>query len=635
MAISSKAMALSAEFVAQPSDARLVPDEVERNRLVISMSRVQGSWSPRSVYGDSVWWLAGATTNMSESRSKINFAKVPACFQEAMKAMIYRYLRRGARGHRRPGAATIATAFEDVLIFLRFAEGIGISRLRDVAPLVSSAYVQAARGSVPKTGTTKPGADPTKRRLSSGKLYKRLRAVELVFEMSQYTSDCMESHPWVESSAGFLAGVTGVGKATGGLTPLIPDDIFANLFQKAWAIVQGAPRLLDLLDEVQKCEQRSDVSRQYHAQLKSKILRGEGLEGYRELKKLLRDVRVACYVVVASLSGCRAHEMANIRTHSYYSTEVDGETFWWLRSVSTKTFEGSTEWMIPEAAVEALRIMDRWVQPYQRILADEIKHYSGVEPDDHRIAEAQGHVDAVFVGTDTKKSNQVRTLSVQQLNVDLKDFAVKCGLQWLLATHQFRRKFANYAARSQFGDLRYLREHFKHWSMDMTLGYALNELQEMSLYLEIQDELDDIKVATVSSWLDDSEPLGGGYGRALVEWRARDEHIVMFKSRAAMVRSIALSTPIRSNGHAWCTAADNLCVGNDLERTRCGDGCDNAVVGSIHKQFYQGLYDHLRELKDTDDIGPGGRARVTRDMERCANVLGELGQKVQVLDGNA
>jgi hypothetical protein len=64
------------------------------------------------------------------------------------------------------------------------------------------------------------------------------------------------------------------------------------------------------------------------------------------------------------------------------------------------------------------------------------------------------------------------------INIALKAFAKKCGLEWELATHQFRRKFANYAARSQFGDLRYLKQHFKHWSLDMTLGYALNESQE-------------------------------------------------------------------------------------------------------------------------------------------------------------
>jgi len=338
---------------------------------------------------------------------------------------------------------------------------------------------------------------------------------------------------------------------------------------------------------------------------------------------------------VASLSGCRYHELANAKLDCCYSTNTDGERFWWLRSESSKTFEGKTEWMIPVAAVEAFAVLERWSAPYRERLDQEIKSYRSEDAAHLLIAEAIDHAGSLFIGADLKKSNLVRTVSIQQMNDDLKDFTKACGLEWLIATHQFRRKFANYAARSQFGDLRYLREHFKHWSIDMTLGYALNESQEMALYLEIQDELDDIKVATASSWLEEREPLAGGYGRSLVDWRDRSDAITIFKSRAAMVQSIAQSTPIRSNGHAWCTASDNLCIGNDLDRTRCGDGCDNAVIGTKHRHIYQGLHEHLVELCASEEIGPGGRAKVARDVSRCAKVLRDLGHDVEARHGVA
>ncbi|MDP1775194.1 MAG: hypothetical protein Q8K94_01115, partial [Moraxellaceae bacterium] len=74
-------------------------------------------------------------------------------------------------------------------------------------------------------------------------------------------------------------------------------------------------------------------------------------------------------------------------------------------------------------------------------------------------------------------------------------------------------KFANYAAHSKFGDLRYLREHFAHWSMDMTLGYAMDQEWgqhlDIELFEDIQFELEDIKSGVVSGWLGKS-PLGGG-----------------------------------------------------------------------------------------------------------------------------
>ncbi|MDM0007490.1 hypothetical protein QTI51_22880 [Variovorax sp. J22G73] len=625
---------VEAHLAEQPSDVRSVQDGAERHALAVSLRRVNGDLVPVSVYGDAIWWLTGNTTNTAKSHSKIDFGIAPASIRETAKAMMYRYQRRGIRGQRRPGAATMVATFNDMVPFFRYLAGLGIANLAKATPMVCLAYVQASRDHNPTRGPRKPGADPEMRRLSAGKLYKRLKAVEMIFELSQYSDDAMLRHPWEDSSATFLSGASKGGVAKGGLTPLMPDDVFTILFQKAWAKVQDAPRLLDLRDEMEQFDQRSDVSPKYHAQLKTKRLRTAGLSGYRELKKLLVDIRVACYIVVASLSGCRAHEMANIQGKNYHSTEVDGERYWWLRSVSSKTFEGKTEWMVPEAAIEALQVMDRWSEPYQRLLRKEVEGYRASDPADIRIAEAQAHLGAVFVGTDLKKGNIVRTLSVQQMNENLKDFAAECKVDWVLATHQFRRKFANYAARSRFGDLRYLREHFKHWSMDMTLGYALNESQEMQLYLEIQDEFDEFRIETVSSWLNENEPLAGGYGRSLVAWRSKGENISLFKSRAAMVKSIALSTPLRSNGHAWCTAADSMCVGNDLDRTRCGDGCDNAVVGRRHEKIYRGLYDHLKELEDLQDIGPGGRARVARDLGRCATVLAQLGVEASAAHGH-
>jgi hypothetical protein len=297
-----------------------------------------------------------------------------------------------------------------------------------------------------------------------------------------------------------------------------------------------------------------------------------------------------------------------------------------MRSQSTKTGAGQTEWMISEAAVTALRVMERWAKPYQDQISAEVEARRARNPRDPEIAEAMRHQTALFLGAEPRRGNQVRTLSGGAFSLALKAFAQSCGLQWTLASHQFRRKFANYAARSQFGDLRYLKEHFKHWSIEMTLGYAMNESQEMDLYAEIQEELDGIKTDVVESWLQPGARLGGGYGASIVAWRGSNP-ITMFRDHKHMVRSLAESTPIRSNGHAWCTADDDLCVGNDLEKTRC-NSCSNAVIGLKHANIYRGLHDHLQEVAMLQDIGEGGRRLVERDMKRCRSVLTALDQDV-------
>jgi hypothetical protein len=299
--------------------------------------------------------------------------------------------------------------------------------------------------------------------------------------------------------------------------------------------------------------------------------------------------------------------------------------FWWLKSRSDKTGEGNTEWMIPEATVKALRTMDRWAKPYQAMIEVEIVALRADNPNDPVIAEAKRHQRAVFLSESCAHRNKVRTLSDRACNHQLNLFAKKVGLNWNLTTHQFRRTFANYAARSQFGDLRYLREHFKHWSMDMTLGYAMNESQEMALYLDIQDELDDIKIGVVEQWLAKDTLLAGGFGENIVEWRGSNP-VTLFKDHAAMLRSLADSISIRSSLHAWCTANDGQCVGlGSIDPLRCTD-CDNAVISQQHAHIYQRQFMELETLMGcADDIGESGINRVKRDLERCSAALSKLG----------
>lgn len=97
-----------------------------------------------------------------------------------------------------------------------------------------------------------------------------------------------------------------------------------------------------------------------------------------------------------------------------------------------------------------------------------------------------------------------------------------------------------------------------------------------------------------------------------------------------MLKSLSESTAIRSNGHAWCTADNDGCVGNTLERTGCGD-CNHAVIGRGHSAIYQRLYDDFKGLLHCTDIGEGGRQRVERNLNRCCDVLAQLGMDPETL----
>lgn len=615
-----------ASLAAQPNDVRTL-SESERNALITSSTQVDGQSVILSRYGDEVWQLDGFASNIPASKKRLDFGNVPPAFRAVMKAMFYRHLRRGRSERGQPKGATLLRCFKDALPFLRHLETLKLDHLSEVTPLICSTYVTACKA---HRRTCRSREKP----LTQEGLHGRFGAVEALHELSQYTEDRMPQHPWAGTSAMAMAGL--IGGRQGCKTPLIPDDVFCMLFEQAHQQVERGHKLLDLRDELAVVGVQSQrLSSRAVNNAKNRCLEALGWEtGLKGFAKALINLRTACYVVLASTSGCRNHELANLQSGAHHRTQDDeGTVYHWMRSRSDKTDAGIHDWMIPEAAVRTLRLMERWSVPYQAMITAEIMQRRRANPHDPQIAEAQKHRHTIFVGINQNEGNQVRTLSNTAWDSTLKAFAKDCGLSWNLSSHQFRRKFANYAAHSRFGDLRYLREHYAHWSLDMTLGYAMDDSWgqhlELELYAEIQGELEDIKLGVVDNWLGDA-PLAGGYGRALKQWQRDPQNLLIFKDRAAMLKSIAESTSIRSNGHAWCTADADGCVGNNFERTRCGN-CNNAVIGRGHAAIYQRLYDDLKGLLHCPDIGQGGRQRVERDLNRCRDVLTQLGMDPETL----
>jgi hypothetical protein len=591
----------------------------DRDALVISTIFLDGEPIIVSRYGDNVWKLQGFTTNTPMSHRKLNFQRYPIEFQEITKSLMYRYMRCGRFGNTPPKSVTLYKYFVCLLPFIRYLEECEIHTLRDVTPSIYADYVVACQN-IKQTHRSRG------KPLSSAALINRYIIIEILYELSQHTDQPIPQHPWPDVSVSTMVGKARVSSRRSNecLTPLIPDDIFCRLFNRATEQMHEARALLDLRDAL---EQFDCIANYNHVtKAKNDHLAANGFpRGLRDFNKSILDIRTSCYIVIASTSGCRNHELANIRIGAHYRTEDnEGVIYHWMRSKSEKTDTGAHSWMIPEAAVRALRIMERWSAPYQRKLSAEIFRRRAENPYDPEIAAATIHRNAVFVGC--KPDSDVRTISSSRWNALLKEFCKAAGLDWELASHQFRRKFANYVAHSRFGDLRYLREHFAHWTIDMSLGYAMDDIwgehMNIELLYEINSEIDIIKSDVVGSWFA-SDNLAGGYGRSIKGWQREPENLAIFKDHRTMILTIAETTTIRSNGHAWCTAGDNKCVGNSAERTRCAT-CENAVIGPVHASIYEKLHTDLAKIIDRDDIGVSGKARITRDVARCKHTLDQL-----------
>ncbi|MDW2458961.1 tyrosine-type recombinase/integrase, partial [Vibrio sp. 1249-1] len=202
------------------------------------------------------------------------------------------------------------------------------------------------------------------------------------------------------------------------------------------------------------------------------------------MNSTLLDLRDGCFVIILATTGIRAHELGNIRRDQWHSEVRDGERFYFLGSRSDKTYAGETSWLCPEIAIRAVKVVERLSEPLQTELEQALRaaEASGDLKEVTRLRQCSGCVGLTNGGG---KINCITVLSGPTLNKRLRMFAKNLGTDWKLASHQFRRTFANYVVHHKLGDLRYLRDHFKHWSLDMTILYAMNETQDLELYDEI------------------------------------------------------------------------------------------------------------------------------------------------------
>ncbi|KAF7961406.1 hypothetical protein AWV80_00165 [Cupriavidus sp. UYMU48A] len=99
---------------------------------------------------------------------------------------------------------------------------------------------------------------------------------------------------------------------------------------------------------------------------------------------------------------------------------------------------------------------------------------------------------------------------------------IVAGAVWPLASHQFRRTFAVFVARNLLGDVRYLRHHFKHWSIDMTLHYAKDPSLDDTLFTDVLSSRDELQANLVAGWISGTQRVTGGRAAQVIRFRERN-----------------------------------------------------------------------------------------------------------------
>jgi integrase len=603
-----------------------------------------------SIYGGDTWefWPYIQTNNKDSYQKNIRFSiMLPdgrlltdsehAGLLESTKAFLYtRLCIKHPRSGLTPKHAGLIKKFEMLRSLLQWMAVNGHQRFADLTPEDCMKYALELK----------------QRELKPGTILGYLLVVEDLYLFRNHLADSLLKHPWPKSSAYHLAGLgTSSEKGT---TEKIPDWLTRKLFQGVLRYVEGGygEQLLACQDAYNACQNKTFRSKNRAIKEYLEVLQ---LKNIRAVNTEINQLYTACYAVIDLFSGLRDSEMGSLKTGCYREHEGwDGAVYGWISGLTYKTVKNPmpAEWMVPPVVKKAVKLAEKVSAPIRAGLEDRIAQlekkirldYAKKEQrlkDEGMLHMLKERRELLFLNMEQKgmvspwcgSSTNRRLKELARhlgLLVEDEDLAqvmdrdhIRVGDVWPLAPHQFRKTFAVYVARNAFGDLLYLRRHFKHWSLDMTLYYAVADLENIdnTLLDEILVYRDEFQVDIIAGWMDSDNPLTGEGATGIKEFRQREE-VRAVKDHRELARKLAEGFFIRGTGHSWCTAEQckGLGIYNVLE---CRD-CKNRLIDRTHLQVWLGIRSQQIELLQMDDLGDPMWQRAKDHLLYAEQVLRDL-----------
>jgi hypothetical protein len=253
-----------------------------------------------------------------------------------------------------------------------------------------------------------------------------------------------------------------------------------------------------------------------------------------------------------------------------------------------------------------------------------------------QLRDAERAVGSIILATARHKGSSsledVGTAHIGTLADFIRNIAKRAGILSVINPHVLRRTFAFMVVHQCHGDLRCLRKHFQHWSIDTTTAYASHAERDAELSDAIGAEMLELKTDLVSRWLQEDEVLAGGAGRHIEAMREAPEfraHTLKDRRELAVVLQDGLN--IRPTGHGWCVASGMApCGGRGLYDPReCAENCDGAVITRKELPLWVSMTRQMLEARSLGDCGPAGALSVERNLLAFDMVLNSFGLTVK------
>lgn len=600
-----------------------------------------------SYFGDDVWdlWPYITHENRAAGQKVINWRIAlndgsrltepqHQALLESCKDFILSLRLEPIEGRARPSMTSLVHRVNDMIPLLRWMTDQGIASFENLRGRTLD-YVPFARQRTRRT-----------ERLSSATIALRLAIPEAIYLQRSKLADALQVHPWPDESAGALSGAKYGLLRSGPKTGLIPENIVTQLARAALDdVLNRAVRQLADRCAVEAASQAMSLQREHpvHASIaRTRTARHLGYSGYEHLLGDLTRLRTACCIVIGLFSGIRNSEMMSLgedclRTGKSRDQSVD---LIWIQGTLYKTGKRQMRWLVPQVVGKAIEVLRELTQPLrerlcQEFLASELAREIG-EPlsaaQSKRHALVRGQLDKLFLSGGSGGESAVHVLTNGTVNAQLKEYCGHHGIvgdgetAYCLHSHQFRRTYAHFVARSELGDLFMLRDHFGHASIDMSLLYADggadNYEADHEMLEWIAQEKNARQAQIVSTVIESNEPLGNPIDW-LDGWRRQ---VRTAPNKEELVREFSDSINLTGTGHSWCVGSvrgagcGGLCV---LEADLCVD-CKYGIITQEHRPVWQGIRDQQSEALAMDDLGASGQARARKILLKAQTVLQRL-----------
>lgn len=654
--------------------------EQDKQKVVVTRTFVKGQQVPISFYEDNAWDISPHLSVRTKARSVLNFdiklkdgsslidPKNKQLLESFKRFIFVRWKEKSPNSAERVTAQTLKNSFGQLQPFILWMNDQKLSSFNAVTAEHINQYVNYViqRDWKPRT-----------------KLIN-LHILSIYYYLGEFLEDKLSENPFLDMPVTLLLEKkfqAGSVYTNGPTTEVIPIRLLKKLVSACVELLNTSEPFLECFEEITKiksellpvlikthrknyptgfkssyCNEKNYISIKlsHNAAYRTRpFFHARGINDVNELNKRIVLLRIAAWVVCGAFSGMRESELASLVEGCFVREYgFDDEEFCWIKGKTYKleTEPKSVRWMVPSVVEKAIQVAERISAPVRKEAEERITELENsletqnLNPEQLKSLSSELnllrlHRSSIFMG------DRLRCWTSSSCSLFLKQIAEYADIRieeedlphlsqnmrqnlgqiWPLKNHQFRRTFAVMVARNLMGDVRYLREHFKHWSLDMTLYYARHEQDYLdgNIMSEIIAERDELQDALLEKWIFTRERLSGGAGERIVQFRGRNE-VKTARDMRQFARKLGDDVCIRGTGHSWCMSNGQGCGGHGLyDAIRCAS-CGEGVIDSSHVLIWKGIKQQQLEVLACEDLGEPARQRCLNHLKEAEHVLREL-----------